>query len=46
MAHLIFIGDMLVSGFMVVVAVWLFWRTDDEQISKVAQIPLQDEGDA
>ena len=46
MTYLIFIGDMLVTGFMIAVVIWLFWRADDSQIARAARIPLDDERDA
>ncbi len=43
MTFLIFAGDMFVMLFMVVLVVWVFWRSSDETISESANIPLQDE---
>jgi len=41
--YLIFIGDMLVMGFMTVLVVWISLRSSDEQMDAVARIPLEDE---
>ena len=41
--YFIFAGDMLVMLFMVVLVVWVFWRSSDKTISESASIPLQDE---
>ena len=43
MTYFIFAGDMLVMLFMVVLVVWVFWRSSDETIKKSARIPLEDE---
>ena len=43
MSYLIFIGDMLVMAFMIILAVWLFLRADDAEIQQTAEIPLRDE---
>lgn len=43
MTWFIFIGDMLVMLFMVVLVIWLFMVTPDSEIDKTAMIPLQDE---
>ncbi len=43
MTFLIFAGDMLVMLFMVVLVVWVFWRSSDTTIEKSARIPLEDE---
>jgi cbb3-type cytochrome oxidase subunit 3 len=43
MTYFIFAGDMLVMLFMVVLVVWVFWRSSDETISDAAHIPLHDE---
>ena len=43
MTWFIFIGDMLVMLFMVVVATWVFYRGSDEVIDRSARIPLEDE---
>ncbi|MCH8250786.1 MAG: CcoQ/FixQ family Cbb3-type cytochrome c oxidase assembly chaperone [Proteobacteria bacterium] len=43
MTYFIFAGDMLVMLFMVVLVVWVFWRSSDKTIEKSARIPLEDE---
>ena len=43
MTYFIFAGDMLVMLFMVVLVVWVFWRSSDETIGEAARIPLEDE---
>lgn len=43
MTWFIFIGDMLVMLFMVIVAAWVFYRSTDEFIDRSARIPLEDE---
>jgi cbb3-type cytochrome oxidase subunit 3 len=43
MTAVIFIGDMLVMLFMVVLVVWVFWRSSDTTIERSARIPLEDE---
>ncbi len=43
MTYFIFAGDMLVMLFMVVLVVWVFWRSSDETLSDAAHIPLNDE---
>ena len=43
MIWFIFIGDMLVMLFMVVLAAWVFYRGTDETIDRAARIPLEDE---
>lgn len=43
MAYLIFGGDMLVSGFMVGLVMWLSVRENDARIGAAARIPLDDE---
>jgi hypothetical protein len=43
MAYLIFGGDILVTGFMVAVVIWLGVRQNDERIADAARIPLEDE---
>ena len=43
MTVFIFAGDMLVTGFMIGLFVWLFLRTDKEKIDAAANIPLEDE---
>ena len=43
MTYFIFAGDMLVMLFMMVLVVWVFWRSSDKTIRKSARIPLEDE---
>ncbi len=43
MTFFIFAGDMLVMLFMVVLVVWVFWRSSDTTIKQSARIPLEDE---
>ena len=43
MTYFIFAGDMLVMLFMIVLVVWVFWRSSDETIRESARIPLEDE---
>ena len=43
MTFFIFAGDMLVMLFMVLLVVWVFWRSSDETINASARIPLEDE---
>jgi len=43
MTFFIFAGDMLVMLFMVVLVVWVFWRSSDETIAASARIPLEDD---
>jgi cbb3-type cytochrome oxidase subunit 3 len=43
MTYFIFAGDMLVMLFMVILVVWVFWRSSDETLSDAARIPLEDE---
>ena len=43
MTWFIFLGDMLIMLFMVVLAVWVFWRSSDAVIERTARIPLEDE---
>ena len=43
MTYFIFAGDMLVMLFMVVLVVWVFWRSSDQTIAAAARIPLEDE---
>lgn len=45
MTYFIFAGDMLVMLFMVVLVIWVFWRSSDKTISDAAKIPLHDEKD-
>ena len=43
MTMFIFLGDMLVMGFMVGLAIWFGYRENDERIDEAARIPLEDE---
>jgi len=43
MTYFIFAGDMLVMLFMIILVVWVFWRSSDETITESARIPLEDE---
>lgn len=43
MTFFLFVGDMLVMAFMVVLAIWVFMRSSDESIDEAARIPLEDE---
>jgi cbb3-type cytochrome oxidase subunit 3 len=43
MTYFIFVGDMLVMLFMVILAIWVFAFTPKEKIEEAAQIPLEDE---
>ena len=43
MTYFIFAGDMLVMLFMMVLVVWVFWRSSDATIDSSARIPLEDE---
>lgn len=43
MTWFIFVGDMLVMLFMVVLAAWVFYRGTDDAIDHAARIPLEDE---
>ena len=43
MTWFIFLGDMLIMLFMVVLAVWALWRSSDGAIEQAARIPLEDE---
>jgi cbb3-type cytochrome oxidase subunit 3 len=44
MTWVLFIGDMLVSAFMIAVIVWISLRRTREQLDAAARIPLEDEG--
>jgi cbb3-type cytochrome oxidase subunit 3 len=39
----IFVGDMLVMAFMIVVVVWVSLRSTRERLDDAARIPLEDE---
>lgn len=43
MTFFIFAGDMLVMLFMIILVVWVFWRSSDHTIDESARIPLEDE---
>ncbi len=43
MSYFIFVGDMLVMLFMVVLVVWVFWHSSEETIAESSRIPLEDE---
>jgi cbb3-type cytochrome oxidase subunit 3 len=43
MTFVIFIGDLLVMGFMTAVVVWVFVHANDDQIRTVANLPLEDD---
>lgn len=43
MAMFIFVGDMLVMLFMVLLVVWVALKTSDEKTDQAARIPLNDE---
>ncbi|MCB1669822.1 MAG: hypothetical protein R3F41_09895 [Gammaproteobacteria bacterium] len=45
MTAFIFLGDMLVMFFMIVVVVWVSVYESDERIDYTASIPLQDESE-
>ncbi len=43
MSWFIFVGDMLVMLFMVVLVIWVFMVSADSNIDRSANIPLNDE---
>jgi len=43
MTLVIFLGDMLVMAFMIVVVVWLSLRSTREVLDAASRIPLEDE---
>jgi cbb3-type cytochrome oxidase subunit 3 len=43
MTWVLFVGDMLVSAFMIAVIIWVSLRSTREQLDAVARIPLEDE---
>jgi cbb3-type cytochrome oxidase subunit 3 len=43
MTWFIFIGDMLVMAFMIVVVVWVSMRSSRARLDAAARIPLEDE---
>lgn len=45
MSYFIFVGDMLVMLFMVILVTWVFVKSTDKTIDASARIPLEDEQD-
>jgi hypothetical protein len=45
MTYFIFIGDMLVMLFMIILVVWVFFKSSDKTIDDAGKIPLEDEQD-
>jgi len=43
MGYFIFVGDMLVMLFMMILVVWVFFKSTDKTIDDSAKIPLEDE---
>ncbi len=43
MTYFIFAGDMLVMLFMVILVIWVYWRSSDDTLNQSANIPLEDE---
>ena len=43
MTLFLFAGDMLVMAFMIGLAIWCGNRSNDEEIARIARIPLEDE---
>jgi cbb3-type cytochrome oxidase subunit 3 len=43
MTWFIFVGDMLVMAFMIVVVVWVSLRSSRARLDAAARIPLEDE---
>lgn len=43
MTWFIFVGDMLVMAFMILVVVWASMRSTRERLDATARIPLEDE---
>jgi hypothetical protein len=43
MTMFIFVGDMVVMLFMIVLVVWVFMVSPDSEIEKAAMIPFNDE---
>jgi hypothetical protein len=43
MTWFLFVGDMLVTAFMIVLFVWISLRSTRAQLDAVARIPLEDE---
>ena len=44
MTWFIFVGDMLVMAFMILVVVWVSVRSTRRRLDAAARIPLEDEG--
>lgn len=43
MTWVIFIGDMLVMAFMIIVVIWISLRSSRARLDAAARIPLEDE---
>jgi cbb3-type cytochrome oxidase subunit 3 len=43
MTWILFVGDMLVTAFMIVVIVWISLRSNRAQLDAASRIPLEDE---
>ncbi|MCY4324951.1 MAG: hypothetical protein OXC81_02875 [Betaproteobacteria bacterium] len=43
MVALIIIGDIIVSGMIIGVAIWLFTSASDEKLAQAARIPLDED---
>ena len=43
MTRFIFVGDMLVMAFMILVVVWVSMRPTRDRLDAAARIPLEDE---
>jgi cbb3-type cytochrome oxidase subunit 3 len=43
MTWFIFVGDMLVMAFMILVVVWISMRSTRDRLDAAARIPLEDE---
>ena len=43
MTWFIFVGDMLVMAFMILVVVWVSMRSSRDRLDAAARIPLEDE---
>lgn len=43
MTMFIFVGDMMVMAFMVGLAIWVGSKGNNEEIDRIARIPLEDE---
>lgn len=43
MTFYIFLGDLLVMGFMTVLVVWVLLRSSQNKLNDAARIPLEDE---